>query len=204
MKELIEIQSKLNAPKSQYNSYGKYHYRNCEDVLEALKPLLREQKCYLIIDDDIVDISGRMFVKATVTLYNENSKVSSSAFAELPTERKGMDLAQVTGASSSYARKYALNGLFAIDDNKDPDTQKAPEQKQTSKAEKENLNKVKRDNVVGNVKQVYLSKYKKCNESQIQWLDKEIKQLEFNEYHSIGNFEKKAEFILAQLDKIES
>lgn len=123
MKELQSIQSKLKAPKSQYNKFGKYPYRSCEDILEAVKPLLAEEKCTLTISDDITMIGDWIYVKATATLTNESgAKEQTTAFAREEAVKKGMDAAQITGSTSSYARKYALNGLFCIDDTKDPDT----------------------------------------------------------------------------------
>lgn len=123
MKELQSIQSKLKAPKSQYNDFGKYPYRSCEDILEAVKPLLAEEKCTLTISDDITMIGDWIYVKATATLTNESgTKEQTTAFAREEAVKKGMDAAQITGSASSYARKYALNGLFCIDDTKDPDT----------------------------------------------------------------------------------
>lgn len=123
MKELIEIQSKLKAPKNQRNNFGKYNYRSAEDILEAVKPLLKEQSCILTIEDDIVQIGERYYIKATATLYNEKGSMAQvHAFAREAETKAGMDVSQITGATSSYARKYALNGLFAIDDNKDTDT----------------------------------------------------------------------------------
>lgn len=123
MKELQSIQSKLKAPKSQYNNFGKYPYRSCEDILEAVKPLLAEEKCTLTISDDITMIGDWIYVKATATLTNESGiKEQTTAFAREEAVKKGMDAAQITGSTSSYARKYALNGLFCIDDTKDPDT----------------------------------------------------------------------------------
>lgn len=120
------IQTKLKAPKSQYNKFGKYSYRNCEDILEAVKPLLEETKTTLIINDEVLFLEGRFYIKATATLHDfEGSAVSVSAMAREAESKKGMDEAQVTGATSSYARKYALNGLFAIDDTKDVDDEKA-------------------------------------------------------------------------------
>jgi len=122
MKELVMIQSELKAPKNQYNSFGGYKYRSLEDILEALKPLLHKHKSYLIISDEIVQIGDRFYVKATAKLINEKGEsIESTAYAREPLSKKKMDEAQVTGASSSYARKYALNGLFAIDDTKDAD-----------------------------------------------------------------------------------
>lgn len=123
MKELIAIQSELNAPKGQYNKFGKYNYRSNEDILEALKPLMKKHKCYLIESDEIVLIGDRYYVKATATLYNETGdNQTSTAYAREPLTKKGMDEAQITGATSSYSRKYAKNALFAIDDTKDADS----------------------------------------------------------------------------------
>lgn len=120
---LRSIQCELKAPKGQYNSFGKYSYRSCEDILEAVKPLLDKYKATVYITDEVVAVGDRIYVKATATFVDKDGKeVSVSAFAREPVARKGMDEAQVTGATSSYARKYALNGLFLIDDNKDADT----------------------------------------------------------------------------------
>lgn len=122
MKELIAIQSELKAPKTQFNKFGGYKYRKAEDILEAVKPLLAKQKCTLIITDDIVLIGNRIYVKATATIKNEKGECeASTGWAREEESKKGMDGSQITGASSSYARKYALNGLFAIDDNADSD-----------------------------------------------------------------------------------
>lgn len=125
--KLMEIQTKLKAPKGQYNSFGKYSYRNCEDILEALKPLLLEQKCTVVLSDEVVQIGGRYYVKATATLIDAEGEasISNTAYAREEDTKKGMDGSQITGASSSYARKYALNGLFGIDDTKDSDTTNA-------------------------------------------------------------------------------
>lgn len=126
---LIQIQSELKAPKGQTNKFGGYKYRSCEDILEALKPLLLKYEMQLTLSDDIIEVGGRVYVKATATLHNlqaaptANKPIVVSAFAREAETKKGMDEAQVTGSASSYARKYALNGLFAIDDTKDADTQ---------------------------------------------------------------------------------
>ena len=121
--KLIAIQSELKAPKSQYNSFGKYAYRNCEDILEALKPLLKEHKSTVYISDEIVTVLERFYIKATVTFIDAETgeSITNTAYAREEESKKGMDGSQVTGASSSYARKYALNGMFAIDDTKDSD-----------------------------------------------------------------------------------
>lgn len=127
--KLLNIQSELKAPKNQHNNFGNYDYRSCEDILEAVKPLCKENKVVLNISDEIVMIGQRYYVKATATLVDlENTKddciqtIENVAYAREEEQKKGMDGSQVTGASSSYARKYALNGLFCIDDTKDADT----------------------------------------------------------------------------------
>ena len=121
--KLQGIQSCLKAPKTQVNKFGGYKFRNCEDILTAVKPLLAEWGCTLTISDDIVDTGARVYVKAIAILADSdsNDQIYATAFAREAEIKKGMDDAQITGSASSYARKYALNGLFAIDDTKDPD-----------------------------------------------------------------------------------
>nr|DAU13065.1 MAG TPA: ERF superfamily protein [Caudoviricetes sp.] len=121
---LMAVQSELKAPKGQENTFGKYRYRSAEDILEAVKPLLKENGLYLRISDTVELIGDRYYVKATVTAVDiaTGEAESATAYAREQTEKKGMDAAQVTGATSSYARKYALNALFGIDDTKDADT----------------------------------------------------------------------------------
>lgn len=122
LKELLQIQQNLNAPKNKYNKFGKYAYRSCEGILEALKPLLKEFGCTLIISDDVLSIGDGVYIKATATLYNaDGDSACAIGYAREEPDKKGMDSAQVTGSTSSYARKYALNGLFCIDDSKDAD-----------------------------------------------------------------------------------
>lgn len=123
--KLLNVQTELKAPKGQYNNFGKYKYRSCEDILEALKPVLEKNKLTMYISDDIVVINERYYVKATVYLINSEKMgetIQVSALAREEETKKGMDGSQITGASSSYARKYALNGMFAIDDTKDSDS----------------------------------------------------------------------------------
>ena len=122
--KLLNVQSQLKAPKSQYNSFGKYNYRNCEDILEAVKPLCKAYNAVCFLTDEIVMIGDRYYIKATACFVDAESGevVSAIAYAREEETKKGMDGSQVTGASSSYARKYALNGLFDIDDTKDSDT----------------------------------------------------------------------------------
>lgn len=122
--KLSGIQGSLKAPKGQVNKFGGYNYRSAEDILNAVKPLLGEWGCSLIVTDDITEVAGRVYVKASATLLDNDSDqvLASHAFARETESKKGMDDAQVTGSASSYARKYSLNGLFCIDDTKDPDT----------------------------------------------------------------------------------
>jgi len=128
-KQLAEIQKKLKAPKGQFNSYGNYKYRSCEDICEAVKPLLAEIGAALLLNDDIVMVGDRFYVKAIARIvFADGYEVSTTAFAREELTKKGMDAAQITGSCSSYARKYALNGLLCIDDTKDPDTRDNREQ----------------------------------------------------------------------------
>lgn len=120
--KLIKVQATLNAPKGQYNSFGKYAYRSCEDIMGAVKPLLAEHGLVQFVSDEIVLIGDRYYVKATVTVTDGKDSHTATAFARESLQKKGMDDAQITGATSSYARKYALNGMYNIDDTKDADT----------------------------------------------------------------------------------
>jgi hypothetical protein len=127
--KLVKIQAELKAPKNQTNAFGKYKYRSCEDIIEAVKPLLSEAGLLMTISDEVVMLGTRYYVKATVRLYHESlgdnhtgKFAETAAYAREEETKKGMDAAQITGAASSYARKYALNGMFAIDDTKDADS----------------------------------------------------------------------------------
>lgn len=140
LSELVYIQSNLKAPKNQRNNFGGYNYRSCEDIMEAVKPLLKEVNCSLTLSDEIVQVSDRIYVKATATMKTPSGEIyQNTAFAREALAKKGMDESQVTGAASSYARKYALNGLFCIDDTKDADALNVnkeytqPVQQQTTK-----------------------------------------------------------------------
>lgn len=135
MGKLTDIQRRLKAPKSNFNSFGKYNYRSCEDILEAVKPLLED--CTLFLSDEVVEIGGRVYVKATATFSDGKTEVKVSAFAREADSKKGMDESQVTGTASSYARKYALNGLFLIDDTKDADTDEFAKVQKKSEQKKE-------------------------------------------------------------------
>ena len=152
--KLLKAQVELKAPKGQYNSFGKYKYRSCEDILEALKPVLDKLKLTLFISDEIVEVGGsyklekkdetvetvgRKYVKATITLVNiekPDEIIKTSALAREEETKKGQDGSQITGASSSYARKYALNGLFAIDDTKDSDSTNTHGKEEKTEAER--------------------------------------------------------------------
>ena len=135
--KLAAVQSEMKAPKNLYNSFGKYSYRNAEGICEAFKPFGKKHGLSLVLSDDVVEIGGRVYVKAVATLHDTESPdtVSVSAFAREAETKKGMDDAQVTGATSSYARKYALNGLFLLDDTKDPDTDEYRQQVEKGKAD---------------------------------------------------------------------
>ena len=135
MSALTEIQKKLKAPKSNYNSFGKYNYRSCEDILEAVKPLLGDNT--LTLSDEVVQIGDRIYVKATAVFRDGATETRVSAFAREAESKKGMDESQVTGTASSYARKYALNGLFLIDDTKDADTDEFVKATERTKAKKQ-------------------------------------------------------------------
>lgn len=121
MKALLNVQARLKAPKGQMNKFGGYKYRSCEDILEAVKPLLEENKLVLVLGDEIELIGDRWYVKATAKIIGEDGDVTNSAYAREAESKKGQDESQITGTASSYARKYALNGLFLIDDTKDAD-----------------------------------------------------------------------------------
>ncbi len=142
--KLANVQSALKAPKGQYNSFGKYKYRSCEDIVESVKPLLKQNGLLLTLTDEIMNIGERFYVKATATIIDtaEGKTITVCAFAREEETKKGMDGSQVTGASSSYARKYALNGIFAIDDTKDSDSTNTHEQEapKMDTSRPENLN----------------------------------------------------------------
>lgn len=136
-KKLTAIQQELKAPKNQFNNFGKYNYRSCEDILEGVKPLLKKHELTLRIDDSIIQIGERYYVQATAILSDGENAIVTKASAREADKKSGMDASQITGAASSYARKYALNGLFAIDDTKDADTKdNTPEKKETKKTTK--------------------------------------------------------------------
>ena len=154
--KLMRIQTEIKAPKNLYNSFGKYKYRNAEGICEAVKPFLARENVSLILKDDIVEVGGRVYVKATATLEDNETgaDISTTAFARESLEKKGMDDSQITGTASSYARKYALNGLFLLDDTKDADsdeykaqidarTTQQKDEEETRHIEKEKITEIK-------------------------------------------------------------
>lgn len=147
MSILTEIQNELKVPKKRTNSFGGYKYRNAEDILEAVKPLLKKYGLELTISDSIEAVGARVYVKATAKLHGEDYDVTATAYAREAENKKGMDESQVTGTASSYARKYALNGLFLIDDTKDADTDEYNEEVKNlelvQKKAKEKISKAK-------------------------------------------------------------
>lgn len=176
--KLNAIQQKLKAPKNQKNAFGGYNYRSCEDILEAVKPLLGD--VCLTITDEVVQVGDRYYVKATARLFWQNDIIENAAWAREPDVKKGMDEAQITGATSSYARKYALNGLFAIDDTKDADAtnthgkdEKATEFEKQATADKKAFNKaVKEGKEKPEPKGSLFDRATNC----LAWLDKNDKQ----------------------------
>lgn len=139
--KLLNIQSELKVPKGQFNKFGNYKFRNCEDILEAVKPLCKKNNAVVIVNDDIQQIGERFYVKATATFIDIESgqNVQNTAYAREENDKKGMDGSQLTGTASSYARKYALNGLFCIDDTKDADTTTVEEHEEQEKVISEKL-----------------------------------------------------------------
>ncbi|WP_125153134.1 ERF family protein [Clostridium rectalis] len=191
--KLMNVQTSLKAPKSQYNSFGKYNYRSCEDILESLKPLLKENKAIVSITDEVIEINNRFYIKATATFIDieKGEKIQTSALAREDETKKGMDLAQVTGSVSSYARKYALNGLFAIDDNKDSDTTNNGEK--TKNKPNSNKKTTSIELSEAQIKRLYaiaysagISRDKVKDQVKIKF-NKEIKQLTKSEYDTVCN-----------------
>ena len=146
MEKLIKIQAQLKAPKNQRNNFGKYNYRSCEDILEAVKPLLAANGCTLTISDEIKEVGSLVYVEAIATLSDGTNNIIVKAQAGINPDRKGMDIAQSFGSSSSYARKYALNGLFLIDDTKDADATNGVETKSKPLFTEANFEKAKEVN----------------------------------------------------------
>ena len=194
-KKLMLVQSKLKAPKNQYNSFVKYSYRSCEDILEGLKPLLNEVEAIITLNDEVVNIGERFYIKAIATFIDiaTGEKVEVSALAREDETKKGMDLAQVTGSVSSYARKYALNGLFAIDDTKDSDsTNKHDKDKSSNVTNLNTENKWTNAKLTDSqIKRLYAIAYKKgiaadkVKEQVLKKFNKDVKDLTKTEYDKV-------------------
>lgn len=193
MLELIKIQWELDVPKWQYNSFGKYKFRSTDDILWAVKPLLTKYECFLTISDEIILIGDRYYVHATATLSKGDKSISVKALAREANEQKWMNDSQLTGSTSSYARKYALSGLFAIDDEKDSDstnTHEKEEKKDTPTREKKNwktpewqkelkeyIDEIKQELDTNHIASIFLEASKLYNsEKQIAWLKKEARE----------------------------
>ena len=162
-KVLSCIQTALQAPKTQWNKYSEFYYRNCEDILEGLKPHLKTYEASLLVTDEVIVVEGRFYIKATVTLFVGDEKIVSSAFSREPSTKPKMSEEQVTGSASSYARKYALNGLFCCDDSKDPDSIDNKKPTTDNKKKGYDNNKPKKNNQT-KTKNIIKNKYKnKCN-----------------------------------------
>lgn len=140
--KLLQIQLALKAPKGQHNNFGNYSYRSCEDILEAVKPILKEHNCTLTLSDTVKQIGERYYIEATASLTCDSETLTVTAFAREAESKKGMDDSQITGSASSYARKYALNGLFCIDDTKDADTDEYTTVQQNKKTDKPKINHI--------------------------------------------------------------
>ena len=211
IEKLIKIQSELKAPKNQNNTFGNYKYRSCEDILEAVKPLLSREGLLLTLTDTIEQIGNRFYVKATVKLTDGTETVENTAYAREEETKKGMDGPQVTGTSSSYARKYALNGLFCIDDTKDADTDEYKTETVERNKAQENMkrmeeqkyktltdlsHKAKGDGITGeDIKNIITFKYKKHSSKELTFA--QCADL-FNNYSTYWQ-----EFLNAQSDSEE-
>lgn len=187
--KLIKVQNELKAPKNQRNNFGGYNYRSCEDILEAVKPILKENGLTLFITDDIVNVGDRYYIVAIATLIDieTGEKITTQANARESEEKKGMDQSQITGTASSYARKYCLNGLFLIDDTKDADTN---EYQKTTKAEPKIEGRKINLKELGILQQT-IAKYnltdERINEILKKYGYKKLDEVDFENYAKIGN-----------------
>ena len=182
-KKLLDIQTELKAPKGQYNSFGKYKYRSCEDILEAVKPLCQKYGTVLVISDKLVNMGERYYIQATARLTdietdkeNEDTCICNTAYAREEESKKGMDGSQITGTASSYARKYALNGLFCIDDTKDADTDEFKSQTNSDKVIDNKLlvslnEAIEKANIDDKVVELILSQYGYTSTAEIKVKD---------------------------------
>lgn len=199
--KLLAIQTKLKAPKGQYNSFGNFNYRSAEDILEAVKPLNAEQGLLLTITDEIKEVGGRIYVVATATVSDGTDELKVSALAREPENKKGMDESQITGATSSYARKYALNGLYAIDDNKDADTDEHKQQQENApkkqQAQKQKQPKEPTEKELHEIVEKYVRNIEALGVKRAQVIDYVCNK------HSVGNlFDLKPNILVGELKAI--
>lgn len=203
--KLMNIQSQLKAPRNQYNEFGNYNYRSCEDILEGVKPLLVANKATLILNDELIQIGERYYIKAVAKLVDieKGESIEAAALARESESKKGMDSAQITGSTSSYARKYALNGLFCIDDTKDsdalPDIIPKKDKENGKKTETANKNQTATDNQIKAIFAIAKNIGAK-NETEVKaWISKVLKR----EVSSMKDLTKtEASNIIAELSKI--
>ena len=205
-KKLSEVQTELKAPKGQFNTFGKYKYRNCEDILEALKPVLAKNKLTILVSDMVENINDRFYIKAVVTLVDVETGESTTtqAYAREEENKKGMDASQLTGSTSSYARKYALNGMFLIDDTKDADTtnnhgnDQKNENKDTNKSDKRQQKKETKKITIDTYLEA-IRKYEKEYQTEIKdyLVDKALVEIEDL------NFEQAKELAIRIKDKVK-
>ncbi|MBP3573232.1 MAG: ERF family protein [Prevotella sp.] len=190
MEALKKIQQELKAPKNQVNNFGGFNYRSAEDILEAVKPLLAKHDAEMILYDEIIEVGGRVYVKATVEISDGKQTIKATACAREPLQKTKMDEPQITGTASSYARKYALNGLFLIDDTKDPDTN---EYKQQTEAKQQASEKKQQGGTKQSSKQ-QAAGGQKISKATVQTLDGLIKQTNSDykkllEFFKVGKLE---------------
>lgn len=195
--KLLAIQTKLKAPKGQYNKFGNFNYRSAEDILEAVKPLNAEQGLLLTITDEIKEVGGRIYVVATATVSDGTDELKVSAFAREPENKKGMDESQITGATSSYARKYALNGLYAIDDNKDADTDEHKQQQENAPKKQQQQPKEPTEKELHEIVEKYVRNIEALGVERAQVVDYVCNK------HSVGNlFDLKPNVLVGELKAI--
>lgn len=196
--KLVKIQNELKAPKNQKNTFGGYNYRSCEDIFEAVKPLLTKENLLLRMNDELVQIGDRYYIKATAILTDGNETIENTAYAREEENKKGMDGSQITGASSSYARKYALNGLFLIDDVKDSDATNTGEEKEIT------IEEAKKYKITfGQYKGMSLEEIKEDDEEYIDWLSKNANEKKIKEMSKMLLNDNEQDERLQLLDEIQ-
>ena len=182
--QLALVQGELKAPKGQFNDFGKYKYRSCEDIVEAVKPINKSHDILLTLSDTVKEVGGRVYIEAmaTITSLADGSSISVTASAREAEKKKGMDDSQITGAASSYARKYALNGLYAIDDTKDANTMK-PEKEEKKEPQRNWISEIKTASTIDKLKSIFGEGYKATEGKEKAEIKREYdkKKVEFEE-----------------------